>query len=360
MTQPKKKSNSSFRLPAIFATLAMLSACGEAPVEEQKKQVIQAVKLSPVVSPNNLSERRFPAQVSAVKTVDVSFEVTGRLQSENLLTGTKVKKGQLLAEIDPAPFQRRVKEQQTRLEQAKRDLTRIKSTHSKGLSSQSQLDNAKTSFELAEIALANAKQDLAYTKLHAPFDAQVSERIVENDSFVQAGDIIARLQDVSRYYFNVNVPERLITGYKRDQLKSASAEILSIANKSFPLTYVEHSTQADPITQTFKVVFAMEAREDLSLVPGSRAMVHLISDVKKFTTGEVVPFTALLGDNDAGFYVWRFNSSTNKVEKALIEVLHIEDQHAIVSGELSVGDLVVSAGASKMSQGLTVKAYQPE
>jgi len=360
MTQANTKRCSSFRLPAVFATLAILSACGEAPVEQQKKSVIQAVKLSEVMSPNNLSERRFPAEVSAVKTVDVSFEVTGRLQSENLLTGTKVEKGQLLAELDPAPFERTVKEQATRLEQAKRELDRITSTHAKGLASQSQLDNAKTSFELAEIALANAKQDLAYTKLHAPFEAQISERIVENDSFVQAGDIIARLQDVSRYYFNVNVPERLITGYKRTQLKSATAEILSIPNKRFPLTYVEHSTQADPITQTFKVVFAMEASEDLSLVPGSRAMVHLISDVKKYNEGEIIPFTALIGDKDSGFHVWKFNSESSTVEKAQVTVLHLEDTLAVVTGQLDAGDYVVSAGATKMSQGLAVKAYQPE
>lgn len=360
MTQSNSKRNIPFRLPAVFATLAILSACGEAPVEAQKKPVIQAVKLSEVASPNNMSERRFPAEVSAVKTVDVSFEVTGRLKSENLLTGAQVRKGDLLAEIDPGPFQRRVKEQATRLEQAKRDLARVNSTFDKGLASQSQLDNAKTSFELAEIALANAKQDLAYTKLHAPFDAQISERIVENDSFVQAGDIIARLQDVSRFYFNINVPERLVTGYKRNQLQSADAEVLSIPGKTFPLTYVEHSTQADPITQTFKIVFAMDAREDLALVPGSRAMVHLVSDVKKYTQGEVIPFTALLGDKDSGFYVWRFNADSNTVTKAKVQVLHLEDVLAVVTGELSAGDYVVSAGASKMSEGLTVKAYQPE
>lgn len=360
MTQINTKRNAPFRLPAVFATLAILTACGEAPVEAQKKSVTQAVKLSEVLSPNNMSERRFPAEVSAVKTVDVSFEVTGRLKSENLLTGTKINKGELLAELDPAPFQRRVKEQQTRLEQAKRELNRITSTHSKGLASQSQLDNAKTSFELAELALANAKQDLAYSKLQAPFDAQISERIVENDSYVQAGDIIARLQDVSRYYFNVNVPERLVTGYKRSQLKSATAELLSLPGQIFPLTYVEHSTQADPITQTFKIVFAMEASEELALVPGSRASVHLVSDVKKYNEGEIIPFTALLGDKDSGFYVWKFDSETSTVARTQVQVLHLEDTHAVISGELKAGDSVVSAGASKMSQGLAVKAYQPE
>ncbi len=360
MTHKKSKRDTSFRLPAIFATLAILSACGETSVEDPKQPVIQAVKLSKVMSPNNLSERRFPAEVSAVKTIDVSFEVTGRLKSENLLTGSKVKKGQLLAELDPAPFERRVKEQETRLEQAKRELTRITSTHSKGLASQSQLDNARTSFELAEIALANAKQDLAYTKLHAPFDAQVSERIVENNSYVQEGDIIARLQDVSLYYFNVNVPERLMTGYNRNQLKGASAEILSVADKTFPLTYVEHSTQTDPVTQTFKVVFAMEASEELSLVPGSRAIVHLVSDVQQYAQGQIVPFTALMGDKSSGFHIWKFNPENSRVEKVVVDVLQLKDKLAIVQGQLQVGDQVVSAGAAKMSEGMIVKAYQPE
>jgi RND family efflux transporter MFP subunit len=360
MNKQAMNKSSSFKLPALFATLAVLSACGEAPVEEQKKSVIQAVKLSQVVSPNNLSERRFPAEVSAVKTVDVSFEVTGRLKYQNLTTGTKVKKGELLAELDPAPFERSVKEQKARLEQAKRELSRTTSTFNKGLASQSQLDNAKTSFELAEIALANAKQDLAYTKVTAPFNAQISERVVENDSFVRAGDIIARLQDVSRYYFNINVPERLVTGYKRSQLKLAEAELLSQPGKTFPLTYVEHSTQVDPITQTFKVVFAMEASGELSLVPGSRALVHLVSNSDKSINGKVVPITALLGNKDNGFHVWVFNKANSKVNKVNVDVLHLENNMALIDGKLDIDDLIVSAGASKMQPGLEVKAYLPE
>ena len=360
MTKPNSNKTAGFRLPALFATLAVLSACGEAPVEEQKKPVIQAVKLSQVISPNNLSERRFPAEVSAVKTVDLSFEVTGRLKTQSLITGTKVKKGDLLAKLDPAPFERLVKEQEARLEQAKRELARTTSTQSKGLASQSQLDNAKTSFELAELALANAKQDLDYTEIHAPFDAQISERIVENDSFVRAGDIIAKLQDVSRYYFNINVPERLVTGYKRNQLKIAEAEVLSVPEKTFPLTYVEHSTQADPVTQTFKVVFAMEARDELSLVPGSRAMVHLVSNVEKYIDGKLIPMTALLGGAGQGFHVWQYNAQTSTVDKVAVNVLHVEGSHALVDGDIEIADLIVSAGASKMQPGLEVKPYQPE
>lgn len=351
----------ALRVPSIFASFVLLTACSEPVSEAQSSNIVQAVKLIKVISPPELTERTFPAEVSAVKTIDVRFEVTGRISELELPTGSKVNKGEILAKIDPSPFERRVKEQSTRLEQSHRELTRVSSMHKKNLVSQSQLDNAKTAYELAEIGLANAKQDLTYTVLRSPFDAQVSERIVENDSYVKAGDIIARLQDVSRFYFNINVPERLLTGYKKDQLTSAQAQILAIPNSSFPLTYVEHSTQADPITQTFKVVFAMDATEDFSLVPGSRAQVTLVSNSTRFTRGLLVPLSALIGNKSDGFHVWKFNVNSSQVDKVEVSVLHLEGEYVLVtSGKLKIDDLVVAAGSSKMSQGLTVKPYQPE
>ncbi|MFC3094442.1 efflux RND transporter periplasmic adaptor subunit [Alteromonas sediminis] len=344
---------------AAFTSVLLLSGCGPAPSASETDSSIQAVKLARVVDNVNITSRTFPAEVSAVKTVDASFEVSGRIVYENLVTGQIVKKGEILANIDPTPFEQGVKEARARFDQASRDLTRIQATFKKGLASQAQMDNAITAHELAGIALEKAQQDLSYTTLRAPFDAQVSERLVENNSFVRAGDIIARLQDVSRYYFNVNVPERVLSAHKAGTPVLATASIISAPDKQFSLHYVEHATQPDPITQTYKVVFAADATA-ADLTPGARATVTVQVNQARFADGVLVPFSAIQGNDGAGFHVWRFNANTSQVNRVKVDVLHIENNFALISGDVSQHDKVVSAGASKMREGLIVKPYTPE
>lgn len=343
----------------IAAVLYGLSGCSEAPQEQQKVEVVQAVKLAQVTDSPNSTIRTFPAEVSAVKTIDVSFEVTGRLKSTNLQTGSLINKGDVLAQIDPTPYNQTVDEAKARFAQAKRDLERISATFKKGLVSQSDMDGAQTNYELAEIALQRAEQDLSYTKLVSPFDAQVSERLVDNSSYVKAGDIIARLQDVSRFYFNINVPERLVSRYKEGTPVTADAFIISAPEKRYTLEYIEHDTQPDPVTQTYKVVFAADGKNS-HLTPGARAVVNVTLGYQSYGEGVLVPFSSLVGNDAEGFKVWRFDQNSQQVNAVDVNVMHVEQSFALVDGQLSVGDFVVAAGANKMRSGLVVKPYQPE
>ncbi|GHE87650.1 efflux RND transporter periplasmic adaptor subunit [Thalassotalea profundi] len=343
----------------ILATTLGLSACSETENVQDQIAVVQAVKLAKVVDSPKSTERVFPAEVSAVKTIDVSFEVSGRLITTNLKTGNLVKKGDVLAKIDPTPFEQSVKEAEARFEQADRSLKRISSTFDKGLISLSEFDNAKTSFELAKIALQKAEQDLSYTQIISPFDAQISERFVDNGSYVKTGDIIAHIQDVSHFYFNINVPERLLSRYKGNTHVTAQAFIISSPEKHYNLEYIEHDTQPDPVTQTYKVVFASK-KDDGNLTPGARAVVNVNLAYQSYGDGFLVPFSSLVGNNSDGFKVWRFNKVNKNVEAVSVNVLHIKQDFALINGEIASGDLVVAAGANKMREGLVVKPYQAE
>ncbi|GHB74437.1 hemolysin secretion protein D [Psychrosphaera saromensis] len=365
MTDNKKASiksmtTNTFRLSALVATLAILSACGGNKDDAQQVKPIQTVKLAVVSNIPEESQMSFPAEVTAVKTINMSFEVTGRLSEVHLRTASQVKKGQLLAQIDPIPFQRQVKEAKARFNQAELDLKRIKSTLSKGVASQSQLDSAETAFELAEIMLNNAKQNLSYTRLTAPFDAQVSERLVENDSYVKAGDTIAKLQDISQLYFNINIPERLLSAYKTGSLIKATAHSLSAPDKEYELEYVEHSTMPDPVTQTYKVVFAAHSAPKQRLTPGARAIVKLVANQQRSMSELIIPFTAINGNKAKGFNVWVFDEKTKQVSNKQIQVLKVEKGYAIISGDIQKGNFVVAAGTTKMQEGLVVKPYTAE
>lgn len=341
-------------------TFFTLAACTPEKSETSEPDSPRYVKLADVSNIPNFDEFTFPAVVSAVKTVDLSFEVSGRLIQTDLVTGNDIEKGKLLATIDRKPFERRMEESKTRLEQSERELNRIEKMFSQKLVAQSTLDSAKTSYELAMLDLKNSEQDLSYTQLYAPFDAKLSQRLVENNSFVAAGTPIARLQDVSKIYFNINVPERLLTANLGRGIKQASATLATNRSQWYPVSYVEHSTQPDPVSQTYEVVFAMEPRDELPLTPGARAIVKVSLQGSMYPEGLVVPVKSLVGDEHNGFAVWIFDKATSRVTKQAVNVKHIENELAIIEGDISLGQRVVSAGATKMTADMKVLPYKGE
>lgn len=336
----------------------LISSCSQ---DEVKEQILSptVVQLSQVNVQTDDRKYQFPAIVSAVKNVDLKFEVSGRLILTELTSGSEVKKGQVLAKIDPAPFQRKVDESKIRHKIAERDLNRIKKIFAKNVASQSDLDDAESAYSIAKIALANAEQDLSYTTIKAPFDAVISERFIDNNSYINAGDTLANLQDRSQLYFSFDVSERVMTANAHNKDVKATAYILGQESNVFSIHYVEHETTPDPITQTYKVTFAIDGELTKTFYPGSRAMVNVKVN-NQSTEALLIPLNAISGDKNSGFSVWRYNSINSTLEKVSIEVAKITEDYAVVASGLSVDDKVVSAAVSQMREGLKVKEYKAD
>lgn len=334
----------------------MLQACSE-PAEPVKDNTSVVVQLSAVTLTSLANDFEFPAKISAVKSVDVKFEVSGRLIYQSLMEGSKVKKGQVLAKIDPAPFQRKVDESRIRHQDAMRDLKRIKDVFEKNVASQRDYDEAKSQFSITKIALENAEQDLSYCTITAPFDAVIGARYIENNSYIRTGDTLANLQDRSELYFSFEVPERIMTANAGNKDVKATAHIIGQEDKVFDIHYVEHKTTPDPITQTYDVTFALDGKITNLFYPGSRAIVN-IKDKHIQSQALLLPINALMGDNDAGFSVWRYEQSTRSLTKAKVIVAKLQGEFALIESGLKDGDKVVSAAVSQMREGLVVKEYK--
>jgi RND family efflux transporter MFP subunit len=334
----------------------MLQACSE-PNEVVKEPSPVVVQLSQVKLTNLANDFEFPATISAVKSVDVKFEVSGRLIYQNLTEGSEVKKGQVLAKIDPAPFQRKVDESRIRHQDATRDLKRIKDVFEKNVASQRDYDEAKSQFSITKIALENAEQDLSYCTITAPFDAVIGARFIENNSYISTGDALANLQDRSELYFSFEVPERIMTANAGNKNVKATAHIIGQEDKVFDIHYVEHKTTPDPITQTYSVTFALDGKITNLFYPGSRAIVN-IKDKDIQSQVLILPLNALMGNNDAGFSVWRYEQSTSSLTKVNVTVAKLQGEFALIESGLKDGDKVVSAAVSQMREGLVVKEYK--
>ena len=340
----------------ILAAVFVLQACSESTeVKQEVAPVVVQLSSAQVTSLANNYE--FPAFVSAVKNVDLKFEVSGRLIFENLIEGSQVKKGKILAKIDPKPFQRKVEESRIRHEDAQRNLKRIKDVFEKNVASQRDYDDAKSQFSITKIALENAEQDLSYCTIRAPFDAVVGARYIENDSLIRSGDSLANLQDRSELYFTFEVPERIMTANVGNRDVKASAHIIGQEDNVYDIHYVEHKTTPDPITQTYGVTFALKGEVANAFYPGSRAIVNIMPN-NNSERALLVPLSALVGNSDAGFSVWRLNEQDSKLTQVKVNVSKLHGEYALLSSGIKAGDKVVSAAVGQMREGLLVREYK--
>lgn len=344
----------------LFIITALLVGCDDAKTVQQIVEAPVVVQLTDVKNASTEHEFTFPAKVMAKTTVDLAFRVKGLLHSIHLPEGQTLKKGEILARLDPEPFDRAVRMADVRLKQARLELKRLKAIAKKGIGTEKSVDNAQVDYELAEIELEDAKANLEYSVLKAPFDAMVARRLIENKGFINPGVPIARLQDLSRIHFKFDVPERLVNQYNRSQISKASAFIDGAINQDFDIEYVEYSTEPDPVTQTYEVVYAMNALKGVKVTPGVRATVTLKSNKGIMTEVVGVPVSSLVTTSDNTISVWVFDSETQKVSRQTVTVGPIVDGWVAVLSGLNKGQKVVSAGVTRMKEGLLVRPFKSQ
>lgn len=155
-------------------------------------------------------ERNFTGRIAARRTVDLAFEVAGRLVRLEGREGQELPAGAVLAALDPVPFQLALDEARVQAGLAERSLSRLRSLYVRGAGTEAALEEAEAAYELRRIAEEAAERDLSLATLTAPFDAMIARRLVEEGSLIQPGTAVIRLHDVGEWRVKVSVPESLM------------------------------------------------------------------------------------------------------------------------------------------------------
>ncbi|WP_298814306.1 efflux RND transporter periplasmic adaptor subunit [uncultured Roseibium sp.] len=354
---------SHVRWAAILMLAGIVSACQDdamdpiAQAEAELHAAPRPAKIFTVTDQIGLLERRFAGRVAAVQTVDLSFQVRGKLLELPVLESQQVKKGDLIARLDTADYDRAVREATINAEQEKRELDRLKTLLDRSVISQSALDEQQNTYDLAVERLKEAKQNLEYTSLEAPFDGVVSVRLVDNFTTINVGTPVVRMHDVSEVQVDINVAEALFGRVTESEVASIEAKFPAYSDKVFPLTYREHSSQVDDVAQTYRITLAMPREGAEQLFPGMTASVIVKFLPQGLELGEqfLVPTGAVAVDGDGNSFVWKFDDGTEAVSKQMIEVGTVMGDFMPVSQGLAAGDEIVSAGVAYLSDGQVVR-----
>ena len=326
--------------------------------------------------------------VNAVTTVQVGTQVSGTIRTLYVDFNSRVKKGQLIAQIDPSTFEAQVQQAEanlhsaqasldksnTALVDAKRTFDRNKELYSKNLVPKSDLDTAETNYESAKAQVSSskaqieqakasldfAKQNLAYTKIVSPVDGVVISRNVDVGQTVAASfqtpTLFTIAQDLTKMQIDTNVAESDIGVVKVGQDVEFSVD-------AYPDTVFKGKVwqiRQAPITVqnvvTYDVVIQVNNR-DLRLMPGMTANVSIIimtrNDVIRITNAALrFRFTERPagGGEKKGPAVWVLE---NGKPKRVIITPGISDgtYTEIVSGDLKDGQQLIVEVLKKSSSG---------
>jgi RND family efflux transporter MFP subunit len=343
--------------------------------EAPKKEVVRPVKAIQVGGLEVLTGRTFPGKAKATQEANLSFRVNGTLNQFPVKVGDDVKKGQLMARLDPRDYEVNLRNARGQLDRAKAALKLAQSDYDRvvkvrdrdpGAISAAMIDaklgerdSAKAQVASLEAQVATAKDALSYTYLKAPFSGTVVETFAENFEDVQAKQQIVRLVDTKRIEFVVNVPENLIS--HAPKVKKVFVRFDAFSDREIEGTIKEIGKEASKTTRTYPVTLIMDQPDGIKILPGMAGQARGDRESAAIVGAEgiTVPVSAVVtSDEDKQNYLWIIDEKSGKVSLRKVTTGKLSDKGIMVDEGLKPGEWVAIAGVHSLQEGQKVRIAQ--
>jgi RND family efflux transporter MFP subunit len=324
----------------------------------------------------------FTAQIAAVDSVQVKAHVWGYLEKVNFKEGALVKKGDVLFELDPRPYEALLNQAKAKVRQDEAQLTYDEAEYQRnvrlaatGAASRSDLDKtaAARGVDIANIAadkamVAARDLDLQYTKITAPVGGRVSRYDVTVGNLIQSGDqgggtLLTTIVSVDPMYAYFDVDEytdqrvRKLIREGKFQFKSADAAVVSVSlglatEEGFPhlgtINFADN--QVNPKTGTLRVRGVFPNKDEV-LTPGYFARVRVpVSPPHK----ALLVYERAL-DNDQGQTILYVVNDQNEVVSRPVRLGQRHDGLLAIEDGLKPGERVIVNGLQQVRPGVTVE-----
>jgi multidrug efflux system membrane fusion protein len=329
------------------------------------------------VTTTKAAVRDFPVVVTALgaaqawQGVTIRAQVNGRLLTVPVAEGAQVKKGQLLAEIDPAPYRAALMQAQgaerrdeAALEQARIDLQRYQTLLSQNSIAKAQADTQAALVKQLEGtvmvdkgSVAAAQVNVNYTRIVSPVDGRVGVRLVDPGNIVSTSDTggIIVVNEVSPIAVTFTVPQgdfqrlaNLSNGFSKPLVTQALSQETGAPLGVGTLNIADN--RVDPNTGTVQMK-ARFANADRKLWPGQFVNVRLT--VQTLANAVTVPATAV-NQGPNGPFVFVVNQDRARMQP--VKVVTTQDFTAVIQEGIKPGDTVVTDGQLSLRPGSKVRA----
>ena len=334
---------------AAAVALVATAACNRSDAEADASV---AVQLFTVESGTSGAVSDYPGRVKAAEEVNMAFKVSGNLLRVLPQEGAYVRSGQLLAELDPRDYQLQYDATLAEYNKVKAEADRVIRLWGDSAVSADAYDKARYGLQQITAKLDNARNQLEYTRLTAPFDCYVQRRLFEPPSVVSAGMPVVMLISAGAPEVEINLPA---SAYRNRQHIAGFSARFGADAEATRLSLISYAPQANA-NGLYTVRLAVPSTAAELPTPGMSVMVSVQFDGTATTTATdhsvTIPSAALF-ESDGRSMVWVYADSTVTAREVTVEALHT-DGTATVSSGLQGGESVVSAGVHSLAEGQRV------
>jgi RND family efflux transporter MFP subunit len=346
---------SAFFLVGLVAT--GLAGCGGG--DEVEEAPVARPISSIVVGESFAGRLTFPGTSQAADRAELSFRVAGPLVEFPVSEGDRVRRGQLLARIDPRDYQIATTEAKASHDQAKADAQRYQRLYEREAIPLADLEVRLARRDVAEARFEQAQADLRDTDLRAPFGGHIGRKYVENFEDVLAREPILSLHDIDQVEVVINVPESIMALVREGQNPSIMVAFDAAPDHLYQARVTEFAVNADPQTQTFAVTVTLPQPQEINVLPGMTATVAVsatISAEVDVSAPVAIPAHAVFSDESGNPNVWVVDPEALIVHRRPISLGPVTGTEGVtVLDGLAPGERIAIAGVHFLREGQPVR-----
>lgn len=301
------------------------------------------------------TQRRFSGETKAARSVQLGFEVPGRIQNIIAVRGRRYPKGTVLAQLDPASFKTDLANAQAQSLQAIQQLRRTQELFESGNASQADFDTAIANQKATKARLESAQLSVDRTNLLMPYDGIVADIPADLNQVVAVGTPVIAIQSNRGMDFETGVPAEVISLIEEGE--SATISLGALHDKTFTGTVTKISPIASSNT-TYPVTLSIKNADQVSELRADLDGEAQFYFPIQSGGGIAVPSSAVASNPDGTHYLWLVKNPdqpTSPVTRIPVEVGLLAGQgNVTITSGLTPNQLIVTKGIQFLTENLTV------
>ncbi len=351
---------------SVLALALFVAGCGANAQQTSNEPPPPQVSAAPVVFKSLRQWDEFTGRLEPVEQVQIRPRVGGYIDSAKFQEGTQVRKGQVLFQIDPRPFQAEVNRLaaetdsgRAKLELASANRQRGERLVEQGALARSEFERltseekaARASLEAASAALNAAKLNLEFTRVTSPIDGRVSRAMITAGNLVTSADLLTTVVSENPVYASFNTDEQTFLKYAQGARGRPSPVFMGLMTEDgYPhegkLVFVDNAMDAGSGTINGRALFT---NPDGRFTAGLFARIRLVSDASESVA--LAPDRAVAADLGKRFVL--VVGPKNVAEYRVVTLGPKVGDLRIIRTGLKPGEVIIVGGGQRVKPGQTV------